>query len=164
MSIALRLIRYAETFLVYLSSLFLFTMMVLIVIDVSGRAALNQPLKMGLELTELLMVFIVYLGFSYTQWKGGFIRIELFLSHFSATTRWILGYFDYLISITFFVIFTWRTSFTALESLGLREVTPGLVPLPMYPAKISIALGGAFMLLELIIGIIQHGGKRCRQS
>ena len=43
-----------------------------------------------------------------------------------------------------------------MESLLAREVTFGMVPVPVYPAKVAVTIGSFFILVEMIIETVEH--------
>ena len=50
-----------------ISSILLFVLVFLITLDVIGRYAFDSPIPGTFEVTEVLMVFIVFLAFAYTE-------------------------------------------------------------------------------------------------
>ncbi|MFC1929439.1 TRAP transporter small permease subunit [Chloroflexota bacterium] len=143
-------------FLSFTAGLFLFGIMALVVVDVTLRALLNRPIQASLESVEFLMVGVVFLGLAYTQRKRGFVRMELIVSRLSSSARWYVDYVGFILMISFFAIFTWQAAIVAWRSIQIREYTWGLVPLPIYPAKIAITIGCGVILIELILEIVQH--------
>ncbi|MBI2868800.1 MAG: TRAP transporter small permease [Chloroflexi bacterium] len=143
------------------ASVLCFIMMLVVVFDVSMRAIFNRPLLMGLELTELLMVGITYLGFANTQREGGFIRIELLTSHLPRAGRTFTDYLNQIISLVFVAILFWQSTLLSMQSLRIMEMTPGLSPLPVYPARIIISVGSGLMLITILIMLFSmHRGRK----
>lgn len=59
------------------AGILLFILMMITVIDVSGRYFLNSPLPGGFELTEFIMAAIVYTGLPPVSRRDGHIAIDL---------------------------------------------------------------------------------------
>lgn len=147
------------------SGFFLFSMMILITVDILCRLIFNAPIQVVFELVEMLMVFVIFLGFAHAQRKGGFIRIELFIHRFAEQKRRPFEYINYIASIIFFVVFCWRSLIIAWDSFVKNETTRGLVPLLIYPARAAIFLGGVLMLIELIVETVRHRReKTCHRN
>ncbi|MBI2869685.1 MAG: TRAP transporter small permease [Chloroflexi bacterium] len=144
-----------EKALAIAGAVILFCLMLLISADIILRAVFNAPIQIAFELAEVMMVF-VFLGFAYTKREGGFIRIELLLSNLSKKTQGRLAYLDYLVSITFFIIFAWQSTLIAIDSIVRTETTRGMVPIQLGPVRTLLAIGVIFMLIELVVGLVKH--------
>ena len=146
----------AEWGLARASGLVLFFMMLLISADIFMRAAFNDPIQLAFELAELLMVFVVFLGFAYTQREGGFIRVELLLFRLRGVPRRLADYLNYILSIVFFIIFSSQSVIIAWDAFVTGERTRGLVPMLLWPARTAIAVAGIFLLVELTVGLVRY--------
>ena len=155
------LFRRVVTSFAVIACLFLFLMMLEIVADIILRGVFNKPIQAGVEIIELMMVCVVYLGLAYTQSQGGFVRMEIIISRLSSSATWYTEYLNYILMVVFFCLFCWGAILLAIESLATRELTFGIVPVPVYPARIALAAGGILILIELIIELVlHHRGKR----
>lgn len=77
-----------ERFLALISGLAVFSLMVLAVVSVSGRNALNAPLPGYVDWIEQAMPLIAFLGISYVQRDGG---ISGWISSYPACTVELCG-------------------------------------------------------------------------
>lgn len=64
-------------FLELISSLVLFSLMVMTCIDVLGRYLFNSPVRGGTELTEFALAIIVFSILPVVTWRGGQIVVDL---------------------------------------------------------------------------------------
>ena len=142
--------------LIMIGGLMLFSLMVLVSADVFMRNVFNAPIQVSFKLSELLMCFIVFLGFAWTQREGGFVRIELLISRLSTPVRSRFDYVNYILSIGFFIVFSWQSVLIAWDALVRGETTHGLISLPVWPARAAIAIGSIFLLAELMVGLVRH--------
>jgi TRAP-type transport system small permease protein len=144
-----------EKVLVYLSSMTLFLMMLLIVLDVFFRATFNSPIPGTLELTgEYLLVIIVYLSISYTQGKNGHVNVELIQHKFSNTTKKIIKVFSNLLTLFIFSLlglFNFQQGLDYFAN-GIKSVSVHSYPLA--PALMIITIGLVVFSLRLIIEIV----------
>lgn len=148
-----------EARLALLGGFFLFFMMLLITSDILLRTIFNSPIQLAFELVEVLMVFLIFLSFPNAQRQGGFVRIELLTDLFPKEKRRPFEYINYIISIIFFIIFCWRSSIILWDSYMIQETTRGLVPLLVYPARAAIFVGGALMLIELVVELVNYSRR-----
>ncbi|MCW5653892.1 TRAP transporter small permease [Hydrogenophaga sp.] len=69
--------RYLETFLARMAALLLFLMMLIVVIDVVGRGLFNAPLSIGTELTELVMMAMVFMVLPLLAYRQRDITVDI---------------------------------------------------------------------------------------
>lgn len=74
---------------------FLALMMFLTGTDVTLRYIFNRPIAGAYELTELMMVILVFWGLSYTQLEKGHVAIELVFSRLPKTAQAIVDIIVY---------------------------------------------------------------------
>lgn len=131
----------------------IFLVMLLVVADVVGRNVLGAPVPGSFEISESLMVFIVFLAVGYVEATGGNIRVELLGSRVSERKRHLLHALTCLLGILFFGLIAWDTWRYALESWAVREFMTGTLPLPLYPAKLAVPVGCAMLVVQFLIGL-----------
>lgn len=61
-----------------LAALALFAIMVLTLVDVSGRKFLNNSVPGGLEITEILMVIVIFGALPLVSWRGEHVVFDTF--------------------------------------------------------------------------------------
>ncbi|MEJ2365297.1 MAG: TRAP transporter small permease [Deltaproteobacteria bacterium] len=67
------------------------TMVILVTVHVLSRALFKKPLMGTVELEELMIVILVFLGMAYTQVKGMHISVDFLTSRLSERTQNILS-------------------------------------------------------------------------
>jgi len=127
----------------------LVTMTLTTVADVAGRYLLNRPLPGALELSELLMVFLVFGAFAVTELRNGHVDIDVVVSRFPPRGRALSETFAALLSAAFWGAITWRTALHAQNVWGAGETTPNL-GLPIGPFVWVAAAGTALFTLALL--------------
>lgn len=138
------------TLLNALSGYVLFFMMLLITVDVTGRYLFASPISGTLELTEFLMVFVVFFSLAYVQMRNRHIRVELLTQRFSQRTEHGVAVLTLLLAAVFFAFMAWESWLSALSSFRYREASEGLVQIPIYPPKFAIAFGSLMMVVQLL--------------
>ena len=120
------------------------------VADVVGRYVFNRPLLGALELSELMMVFLAFGCFAYTELQNGHVDVDVFVNRFPARARAGCEAFAAALSTGFWGLIAWRTALQAQKIRAANEVTSNL-SLPAYPFIWVAALGSAAFALMLLL-------------
>ena len=70
-----------EKFTALISGFGIFGLMLIGVVQIFGRKFFNAPIFGYIDIVEIAMSALVFLGLAYTERLGGHIRMELFVSH-----------------------------------------------------------------------------------
>jgi TRAP-type transport system small permease protein len=147
----------------FIAGLCMFLMMVIGTIDVIGSKLFNAPLPGAYELTETLMVGAIFLAIALTQSKRLHIVVDLFTSHLTPTTRIKFDAFSYLCSFLFFFIIAWQGWVFGIKSLQILEYESGIIPFPVYPSKLALAVGATITCLQCLVDLIEASTKSIRK-
>jgi TRAP-type transport system small permease protein len=126
---------------------------VIVVVDVAGRAVFNEPLHMGVELSELLLVSLVFLGLSAAQQRRQNFAIELLTRNFPASVQHAFELVGYLVCLGVVVLLAWPSTNQAISSFNRNEMGFGIVPFPIWPARIVLAVGLWLLALQFLCDI-----------
>ena len=151
-----------EKIITQLSKLFLglaavtfFGMMLLTVVDVTGRY-FARPVTGAYELTENLLIIAVCLGLAYTQIKKEFISIGVIVDRFSHRVQ---AFIDIFINLIFFILLSLMAWQTFVYAERLQNVYTSQLKLPVslfvYIAAIGICLFALTMALEIYKSVKQ---------
>src|SRR3546814_16332734 len=113
-------------------SVFATLLIILIVVaDVTGRFLFNAPFHGGVELSELLMVALVFFGLAAAQQQRQNFSIELLVRHFPRRVQGAFELFGYVPCLLIVVVLAWPRSKQALVSLesGAAGFGIGFFPL-----------------------------------
>ena len=132
----------------------LVAMMLLVVCDVGGRYLFNRPVHGTLEITEFIMVGLVFLTLAHTQAIKAHIQVELLIGLMSRRKKLILDLVTYLLGAGIFALIAWQNWLSFLDSWGIREQTDGYIPFPVYPAKLVVPIGCFLLTLRFIVDIM----------
>ena len=143
----------------YLSGSLLIGLLVLTVANILGRWLFATPLPGTVELTEVGMVAIVFMGLAYAQVRGDHIRVDLLYEQLGARGRRVLGLFAALVSFATVTVMTWRLWAYAgqLEASG-RTTSALRIPLT-WVAWIAVAGGVIYA-----VGVVVTADRRARSS
>ncbi len=120
------------------------------VIDVIGRYVCNRPLLGALELSELMMVFLAFGCFAYTELQKDHVEVDVFVNRFPPRARAACETFAAVLSTGLWGLIAWRTAMQAQKVRAASEVTSNLL-LPVYPFLWVAAVGSAAFALTLLI-------------
>ena len=137
----------------FLSLAGLVAMTMVTVIDVAGRYLLNRPLPGALELSELLMVFLVFGAFAVTELRNGHVDIDVVVTKMPPRGQAICEAFAALLSTAFWGAITWRTALHAQNVWRAGETTPNL-SLPIGPFVWLAAAGTLLFTLALLARLV----------
>jgi TRAP-type C4-dicarboxylate transport system permease small subunit len=149
-----RLRSWEEVFNNFISSFLLIAIMLLVVANVTGRYLFNSPVHGTMEITEFVMVAIVYFTFAHTQAIKSHIRVELLLGVLSRKARLIFDLITCVLGLVIFVLITWQGILCFIDSWEILEVTDGYIEFPIYPAKLTIPIGCFIFSLRFIVDIV----------
>ena len=129
--------------------------MLLTVVGVVARYFFNWPVPGEVDITEILMAGIVFLGLAFTLRVGGHVRVEFIINMFRGRHYHLIEFCTLLLTLFLFVvIFISSFQFTQ-NSWVVGDVTPELL-LPVWPAKLCVTIGTFLICLRLIIRLVQH--------
>jgi len=135
------------------SGISLAVMALLTVADVSGRYLLNRPLLGSLELSELLMVFLVFGAFAVTELHNGHVDVDVLVIQMAPRPRALCEGLAALLSVGFWGAIAWRTAVHAQHVGGAGETTPNL-GLPVAPFVWVAAAGCLLFTLALLTRLL----------
>jgi TRAP-type C4-dicarboxylate transport system permease small subunit len=131
----------------------LVAMMLLVTADVMGRFFFSIPVQGTTELTEFIMVALLYLSLAHTQALKGHINVDIFLSFFKRRTRLVFDLIAYLLGLVLFALIGWQGILAAIKAWTFWETTFGVLPFPLFPAKVLIPFGSFLVCLRYLLDI-----------
>ncbi len=147
-------VRWCGTLGFALSAACTMALAVLGTVDVIGTNLFGAPVAGALELSEVALAVVVFMGLAYAQQQNAHISVDIVTnlaprSLQRASTLVSLGFGGLL-----FGLLTWQAGVLAAESWSYREVASGYVSFPVYPAKAAVAVGWAVATLEFLRQIV----------
>ncbi|MFH1652362.1 MAG: TRAP transporter large permease subunit [Chloroflexota bacterium] len=143
----------------------LLSMMLITTADVLGRYFFNSPILGAYDITELLMVVLIFFCISYTQDRKGHIGVTIILDRLREQTKAIIEATGYFLGIGLFTVITWQNVLRGISMKAGGSVTPS-VEIATYPFFWIIAFGSVLMVLVLLSDLrnalvrVNKGGPR----
>ena len=139
--------------LAYLGAFALFFIMCLTAADVLGRYIFNRPITGTFELTEFLVLILIFSFLAHAQANKAHVTVDLILSRFPKTIRVFVNFFNHAMSLALMILITWIGARRALELKEVAEASPNL-GIPTYPFAFFLVLGCVVMCIEYIRDLI----------
>lgn len=141
-----------EKFLALVSGVAIFSLMILAVVSVGGRNAINQPLPGYVDWIEQIMPLIAFMGVSYTQRDGGHIRMDILVGRLRGKVLWIAEFVTVFFMLVLMLLLVWGSwahfersfSFSAPYWSNDSSID---INLPIWPAKLLVPV--AFLVLSV---------------
>ena len=149
----LKIFQRLSTYLAYVGAFSLFFMMCLTITDVAGRYLFNRPVLGAFELTEFLVLVLIFSFLAYAQANKAHINVDLFMMFFPEKLKTIIEIFNHIACLAIMILITWTGFEKAVEVMQAGEASPNL-ELPNYPFVFFLVIGCAVMCIEFIRDII----------
>jgi TRAP-type C4-dicarboxylate transport system permease small subunit len=130
-------------------------LMFLTTADVIGRYVFNQPITGTLEVSQLMMVVMVFFAFAYVESENAHVRVDLVVSRLSPRVRAYLECIVTLIGVGVFAMLAWQSVSRSLYLIQKGDVT-GYLRVPVSPFLIIMAFGCMLLCLQLILRFLRY--------
>jgi TRAP-type mannitol/chloroaromatic compound transport system permease small subunit len=139
------------------SSLLMAVLVVMVCYEVVRRYFFNAPTIWSLELTTFIYGVHFVMGYGYTEYFDGHVRVDIFSSRLPKKLQDIL----YIILticvtlplVTLLGIWAWDNAITSTKIL--EELSSAWAP-PIWPVKLLMALGFTFLFLQVLSNLIKR--------
>ncbi len=118
-------------------------------IDVVGREIIDWPLPAKRELTEILMVGLVYMGMGLTTWLRGHIRVDIVFLLMPQRVRAIFDSVTFLIATVFVTLMGWQLFERMVTKYEKGDITE-LWEIPWWPVALVATICTLVMALALL--------------
>lgn len=151
-----------ERLMALISGFAVFGLMVLAVVSVSGRNALNAPLPGYVDWIEQAMPLIAFLGISYVQRDGGHIRMDIVISRLKGRALWLFELISVLLILVLMLALVWGSwshfdrSFDFGAPLWSRDSSID-ISIPIWPAKLLAPVAFSVLCARLVLQAWGYG-------
>ncbi|PIE15856.1 MAG: C4-dicarboxylate ABC transporter permease [Rhodobacterales bacterium] len=151
-----------EGYMALLSGLAIFSLMVLAVVSVGGRNAMNSPLPGYVDWIEQVMPLIAFMGVAYTQRDGGHIRMDVLVSKLNGKPLWLAELITSVVMLVLIVLIIWgsyahfQRSFDWAAPYFSRDSSIDIA-IPLWPAKLLAPMAFSVLALRLLLQIWGYG-------
>ena len=123
--------------------------------DVIGRHFFGKPIQTVYEISQNLLLVIVYLSIAYVASIRGHPKVDIVTSWLPWRGQLAIDIFGYVAGLTIMGIVTWQTGIRAWTSWVVQDYSMGLIDLPLWPGKFILPIGIGMLCIRLIIIIVE---------
>lgn len=121
--------------------------------DVIARYFFNAPFTFTVEVTELAMGLIVFLGVGLTTSAREHISVDVVTLRLSERWRALIGLATNLLALGFLGLMVWRLWLRAELLLAKGDTTP-IWSIPLWPVAFTMAMGSVFLVTGVLVYLI----------
>jgi TRAP-type transport system small permease protein len=129
-----------------------FLTMFITTVDVVGRF-FRIPFTGTMEISELTLAVMIFLGWAFTQAQKGHISIDIFFNVLPKRLRNILDVMNPLFGIALLSLVTWQGVKYAMDTKVSQIATDNL-GIPVWPFQFMIVIGGITFCLQLVFELV----------
>ena len=141
-----------------------FMMMLLAVADVAGRYIFGASIFGAQDITQLMMVVIVFFGFGLQAEEDGNVRIEILYQKFGPKLKATMNIFAFLIGIGAYSLITYRLYLRAMSVFVKHNASTISLGISLAPFLLVAAVGCGLMVIQLVSNIILNVMTLCGKS
>jgi TRAP-type transport system small permease protein len=132
----------------------LVVMMLFTVLNVVMRAVFNSPIPGDVELIEVGMVCVGFLGLAWCALRGMHISVDLVVSFFPRRVQAVFDVFSYVIGLAISILMAWRGFLEGIANRDLNNMSATL-GFPIYPFYWVTATGYAVLCLAILVLLVK---------
>ena len=118
--------------------------------DTVGRG-LRRPIYGLFELSELLLVAVVFFGLGAAQWKGSHVAVDVVSRFLPRRIGLLLEIATLVLALVITTVLAYGSTIYALRSWAIREFAAGAAAFPLYWSKTIIPIGCAYLGFVLVV-------------
>lgn len=150
LSFADRLMRPVEDSLNMLAAFAIFALMLLGSAQIFLRSVFNSPIAGYIDLVELSMASMAFLGAAYCQRLGAHIRMEILIGRFHGRALWGFEIFGTLVALFIIAVLIWNGWDHFLRAYQLGDSTID-AEYPVWPSKLLVPVAFSVWWVRLFI-------------
>src|SRR5215510_4042194 len=121
--------------------------------DVIARKVVNSGFTFTVEMTEMAMALIVFLGVGLVTHQRGHIVVDVLTLRLSERSRVWLGLVTNILSLGFVLLMVWRLWLQA-AFIGSKGDTTPIWNIPLWPIAYLIAAGSVFLVTGMLLHVL----------
>jgi TRAP-type C4-dicarboxylate transport system permease small subunit len=147
-----------ETLLALIGGIAVFCLMLLAVVNVTGRHFFNSPLPGYVDWINQAMPIIAFMAIAYCQRLGGHIRMDILVGRLKGRTLWLAEMVSTFVMLLLMLLLIWGSFSHFLRSFDFaapywsRDSSIDIA-LPIWPAKLLAPVAFSVLAARLMIQI-----------
>jgi TRAP-type C4-dicarboxylate transport system permease small subunit len=128
----------------------LFMFMFMVVGDVAGRYSFSSPIPGTMEIGEIVLAFVVFLGWAAVLANNQHIRVLILVDRLPPRWRFWMEMFALLVGLAVMFPVAWYGFSFAMDSYVSKEI--GFTySIPRYPGKAAFFVGSTLFAIQFMI-------------
>jgi len=151
-----------ERVLALIGGLAVFSLMLLAVVNVTGRNVFNNPLPGYVDWIEQAMPLLAFIGVSYCMRLGGHIRMDILVGRLRGRVLWLAEFVSTFAVLVLMLLLVWGSwahfdrSFDLAAPSWSRDSSFD-IQLPLWPAKLLVPVAFSVLCLRLALQLWSYG-------
>lgn len=146
-----------KSFNIYLADIlgwFIMLIVLLIVVDVTGRFFFNKPLMGQVEISIVLLAWVLFLSLAYGLIQSAHVRVTLVTLRLRPPYNIIAEAFNIGVSLLFFIVGAYAGWQQFKLSFSVGEEMPSPIWIPYWLPKLALPIGCFLMGVVLLFDLI----------
>lgn len=140
---------------IYVSGIGILSVMSILIVDASLRTIFAMPFLWVIDVSEIILAWIVFTAFAYALITETHVRMTLVLSRLPLRLRSGCEIFGNLMGVFFFALLTYLAIPYFWQSWLVKEVPMAAVETPVWLGKAAVPVGGILMSVVFLIRLIR---------
>ena len=128
----------------------LVVMMLFTVLNVIMRAFFNDPIPGDVELIEVGMVCVGFLGLAWCALRGMHVRVDLVVSFLPKRLQHIVDIFGHLLGLVISFLLGWQSIWEGVGNKAMHNLSSTL-GFPIYPFYWVVSVGYGVLCLSILV-------------
>lgn len=152
-----RCIDTVDAVLVGIGSLMLFTLMCLVVADVSLRYLFNAPLQWSFEvISKYLMPGLFFLAVSHTLKAHSHVAVDIVHNYVKTRTRYVFEAIGSVVALPAFAVCAWMAAGVTVNDFRTGAMASDGMAVPTWSVSLFLPLGFGLLALRLLLNSIGY--------
>lgn len=139
----------------YVSGIGILSVMIILIVDASLRTIFAKPLLWVLDISEIILAWIVFAAFAYALITGAHVRMTILVSRLPSRLRSGCDIFANLMGIGLFALLTYLAVPYFWKSFLIQEIPMAAVETPVWLGKLAMPVGSILMLVAFLIRLMR---------
>lgn len=118
--------------------------------EIVMRYFLNAPILWVVEISEVILLYITFLGAAWLLRREGHVRIDMLLTRLPPKAQVLLNIITSTIGILMWLALTWYSIVVTLDLFQRGVLTPTVLHLPKFAIIVIIPVGSLLLAIQFL--------------
>jgi TRAP-type C4-dicarboxylate transport system permease small subunit len=137
--------------LIFIASVMMAGLVIIVCTDLALRYFFNSPLLWGTEVTEIMLLYITFLGMAWVFRENGHVVIDVFTSKVTGRRKKILDGISYFLVGIVSAVLVYYGFYTTYDHYIRKVFNPTVIETPIALIIIVIPVGSIPLFLEVLL-------------